>query len=625
MSNQQIVQTLKAGLFDLSDSLIGIGSRKAFAKMVTTIQSILNADHFTIFYDEEKLERQLYFDTVQQPVSYLLPAPPQQLLTFFEDDNAMVAHVEPTDITLPIPLSYPHNILMKVHVRGELKGFVLLSYREEVPFNNKTFLHIQQTIEKFMSGQYSQFQQQFRFERNRVLMQLSAKLHSVHSTTDVLKRVYRIVQLLYPKFRYRFLMSHEYDNASVPLSLIEYNGDTDSSLGTIAFINNELQVKHDLLEKQTIIYSPLNGRQGVYGVFEITIPELINLDESELQYITETTSMIGRAIERTTLYQSSNQLVTDLQFINIASRDLNSNLDRREITSSVRKHIAESCQTEQVGIILFSSSSKDPGYSVLKGSSDYFRTEEGNLFIAHIFKELQAKQEPIFSGNYKVSHLDNPFHSIMVIPMWAGENLFGAILVAHESPYYFSFDKYKFVQSFVQHASLAYMNAMLKEKLRLTAITDYLTKLYLRNHLDKTIEEHMRDNRGGTFIILDVDDFKSINDTYGHYVGDSVLVQVANVLKAEIQQDEIAARWGGEEFAVYLPQCEREYAQAKANAIRKKVGEQTDPRVTLSVGIAIWCNNDIDSIEKLFIQADNALYKAKTTGKNRVVFSDYVE
>src|SRR5699024_10574896 len=105
--------------------------------------------------------------------------------------------------------------------------------------------------------------------------------------------------------------------------------------------------------------------------------------------------------------------------------------------------------------------------------------------------------------------------SIMVIPMLDSERMFGFIIIAHEKPYYFSFDKYKFVQSFVQHAALAYANSILKEKLRETAITDYLTSLYMRNYLDEKIDTHMNNDQGGSFMLLDVDDFKLVNDTYG--------------------------------------------------------------------------------------------------------------
>ena len=129
----------------------------------------------------------------------------------------------------------------------------------------------------------------------------------------------------------------------------------------------------------------------------------------------------------------------------------------------------------------------------------------------------------------------------------------------------------------------------------------------------------MQQNGQGAFILFDVDDFKKINDTFGHYVGDRVLIQVANAIKSEMDDHQIAARWGGEEFAVYLPGADIVESTEKAEQIRKKVNEQTNPKVTLSCGVSIWTKYEEDSIEQLFIRADKALYEAKTTGKNKVV------
>src|SRR5699024_1390586 len=135
---------------------------------------------------------------------------------------------------------------------------------------------------------------------------------------------------------------------------------------------------------------------------------------------------------------------------------------------------------------------------------------------------------------------------------------------------------------------------------------------------DKKIDQHMTSGQGGSFMLLDVDDFKLVNDTYGHYVGDKVLIQIARILKNSINDNEIAARWGGEEFAVYLPYYNLEYAKEVAENISLQIKESTDPNVTVSIGISLW-NDKRRSIEELFIEADEALYEAKETGKDRII------
>src|SRR5699024_4518861 len=121
-------------------------------------------------------------------------------------------------------------------------------------------------------------------------------------------------------------------------------------------------------------------------------------------------------------------------------------------------------------------------------------------------------------------------------------------------------------------------------------------------------------------ILLDVDDFKMVNDSYGHYVGDKVLIQIANALRKNINENEIAARWGGEEFAVYLPYSNEQYALEVAENLKIIIIETTDLVVTVSIGISTWVAG-YHSIEELFIKADEALYEAKEKGKNQIVFN----
>src|SRR5699024_10442602 len=180
--------------------------------------------------------------------------------------------------------------------------------------------------------------------------------------------------------------------------------------------------------------------------------------------------------------------------------------------------------------------------------------------------------------------------------------VFGMIIITHQEPYYFSFDKFKFIQSLVQHASLAFTNSILTERLKYIAITDHLTKLYARNHIDELISEQMQTSNRGALILFDIDDFKQINDTYGHYVGDQVLIQVANIIQSEMKDGQIAARWGGEEFAIYLPGATLEESSLKANIIREKVVNQTNPKVSLSSGVSIWEKPKNNSTDELFIR-----------------------
>lgn len=621
MKDEAKILNIKASLFDFNDLFHQDPNdvKTIMEKFHNRMKTIINADEAMIYLNRNKLA---YFISTRQLVSMqsVINTDRESYYTIknlFQSDDEKVIYLE-TDLDIELH-DAPYHIIMRLTTATNFSGYYVFSFKDQPDYTMDSLKEIQQLIDKHFLFLGNHFREKFMKERNELLFRLAANLHSIHNTQEVLSRVYKAVKTIYPRFNYRFLMSHELEVSSAPVYTLSYTEKKDS-LETVAFINNEIQYGFDEEEYVTIIYSPLSGKQGVYGVLEVKIPGQVYLNDDDIHFVKQSCKMIGQAVERTTLYQSSNQLVTDLQFINIASRDLNKNLDRDEISENVKKHIVSSCQAEELGIILLPKHDEPNNFIVSSKSTSFFKSHKAEPFINYIMDKLSKQPEPILSGNFKVDSIVIPFNSIMVVPMWDSERIFGFIIIAHEDPYYFSFDKYKFVQSFIQHAALAYTNSMLKEKLRLTAITDYLTKLYLRNHLDKKIDEHLESDRGGSFLLLDVDDFKQINDTYGHYVGDKVLIQIANIIKENINGEEIAARWGGEEFAIYIPYANEDYALDIANRIKKQVREQTDPQVTLSIGISSWYGKN-ESIEQLFNKADEALYEAKTTGKNRIVLN----
>jgi diguanylate cyclase (GGDEF)-like protein len=150
-------------------------------------------------------------------------------------------------------------------------------------------------------------------------------------------------------------------------------------------------------------------------------------------------------------------------------------------------------------------------------------------------------------------------------------------------------------------------------------ITDHLTKLHSRNYLDEKIQRSMKEDEEGTFILIDLDNFKDLNDTYGHQVGDNVLIQVANLIKANIRGNDVGARWGGEELAIYLPKVSMEAGVSIAKRLVEKIADCSNPTITVSCGVSYWNKDRLDTYNYLFKRADDALYIAKGTGKNRVV------
>ena len=176
-------------------------------------------------------------------------------------------------------------------------------------------------------------------------------------------------------------------------------------------------------------------------------------------------------------------------------------------------------------------------------------------------------------------------------------------------------------------------NAVNRERLRLAGLTDSLTGLYNRRHLQHRLAQEMtRAQRYGqtlTCLFIDADHFKQINDRYGHPAGDQVLVSLAQRLRRRLRASDIATRYGGEEFAVLLPQTDAASATQLAEQIRQEVasegiavdGEGTI-EVTVSIGVAAYDGSAKPDEDpggaRLLAAADEAVYRAKSAGRNRV-------
>ncbi|PKF63519.1 sensor domain-containing diguanylate cyclase [Psychromonas sp. psych-6C06] len=168
----------------------------------------------------------------------------------------------------------------------------------------------------------------------------------------------------------------------------------------------------------------------------------------------------------------------------------------------------------------------------------------------------------------------------------------------------------------------------LKEELQIQANTDSLTQLNNRRFFikcaDKEYQRSVRHNLTMSVITLDIDNFKDINDNFGHPTGDAVLIALSNNLAKAVRAEDTLSRTGGEEFSILLPDTNLEQAHQLAERIREsqeKLSINTDKagdiRVTISIGLATRKNSD-KGFDALFSRADNALYHAKKLGKNTV-------
>jgi diguanylate cyclase (GGDEF)-like protein len=176
----------------------------------------------------------------------------------------------------------------------------------------------------------------------------------------------------------------------------------------------------------------------------------------------------------------------------------------------------------------------------------------------------------------------------------------------------------------LQKALLA-SNRRLEELSRTDALTGLRNRRSFDEELKMRFEHARRYGRPLTLVMIDIDHFKEVNDAFGHPVGDAVLQKVAQVLQRTTRQSDVVARFGGEEFAVLLPETPMREALQFAEKIRAAVaaedlGTGMPPRITISAGVAGMSKSELHSPEELVAAADAALYRAKGNGRNRVEY-----
>ncbi len=159
-----------------------------------------------------------------------------------------------------------------------------------------------------------------------------------------------------------------------------------------------------------------------------------------------------------------------------------------------------------------------------------------------------------------------------------------------------------------------------KQNLENEVQLDALTGAYRKKYFDKRVEKELADKNACALAVLDIDDFKRVNDIYGHQVGDQVLQEFTTLIQSELHEDDIFARWGGEEFLILLKGDNTDETMERIEVMRRHIDAfsfATIDHLTASFGVA-WYQDDDDS-SSLLNRADKALYKAKSSGKNKII------
>jgi diguanylate cyclase (GGDEF)-like protein len=284
---------------------------------------------------------------------------------------------------------------------------------------------------------------------------------------------------------------------------------------------------------------------------------------------------------------------------------------------------------------------------VIEIFKDILNADEVTLILARGEKEFSCSEWTRESGKVERKNIteDNGFNQIMrdwlngglektrvsddskclFMPIEKGGQRL-ALVIAKKKGVSFDMARLKLCSVVSSHIAVAFDNA----RLYYIAITDELTKTFTRRHfrqcIDQTFIEYQQDGHKFALLMMDLDKFKQVNDTHGHVVGDAVLKQLGEIIREAVRENDLVFRYGGEEFAVILPNTGEKGARYVAERIRATTEAAViepgtiDLKLTISIGIET-CP-EAPSIHDLIVVADQALYAAKRQGRNQVVLAN---
>jgi diguanylate cyclase (GGDEF)-like protein len=328
--------------------------------------------------------------------------------------------------------------------------------------------------------------------------------------------------------------------------------------------------------------------------------------------------------------------VHDLEILNATARRFSSSLQVEELVESVAREVCKAIPEAEAVALVHRRAGRDSEL-VIDGydpqADKFFRNgmAEGEGAAGWVMTHAASRQiDDLAVADVASDGAEHGIRSWLGVPLFMYGEVEGVIAVQSTDTAAFGPEHQRLLEALALQIAAALQNAHLYE----LAMVDGLTGLYVRRYFDARIEEEIERSKryGSAFsvVMMDVDDFKKLNDTFGHLVGDRVLRAIANVVKAQMRGVDTAARYGGEELSVILPRTEMVGAYSLAERIREAIQElrittdETDQEppqvlhVTVSIGIAAYPESKAIDGTDLVRRADRALYRAKKTGKNRV-------
>lgn len=396
-------------------------------------------------------------------------------------------------------------------------------------------------------------------------------------------------------------------------------------------------------EEKTILALPLYGLPGhrFLGALLVGYSEIHDFNDEEMERARQLADVAALLISRTRLFHEAQYRASLLEQMAGQITLLTSDLRRTTLLPSIIESARSLLNAQRAALHLYDPTNQkmDCRYSIglseeyLRFMSDHFESSPE----AATFQEQKFVLIPDVGRDERTSPMRaiinrEKFRAYAVFALEAEGGNLGTLSLYWDEPHAISSIDVAVGQLFARRAAAMLQSAALYEQAAEESLTDVLTGLPNRRYLDRRLaEECERFNQAGhpfALLMIDLDGFKSINDTFGHAIGDSVIQQVGASLKQSVRATDMVARFGGDEFAIIIPEADRETALRLAEklkivlaATKLHLPRDTQRYVSASIGIAV-CPLDSDYPKTLFDLADRRMFRAKRQFPGSIVSAE---